>query len=43
MASNNAQVITFGSQIIGPQVAEKLIDIWLASEFPGRMSGSKVA
>lgn len=43
VASNNAQVITFGSQIIGPQVAEKLIDIWLASEFQGGRSAPKVA
>jgi ribose 5-phosphate isomerase B len=43
VASNNAQVITFGAQIIGPQVAEKLIDIWLASEFQGGRSAPKVA
>jgi ribose 5-phosphate isomerase B len=43
VASNNAQIITFGSQIIGPQVAEKLIDIWLESEFQGGRSAPKVA
>jgi ribose 5-phosphate isomerase B len=42
VASNNAQIITFGAQIIGPQVAEKLIDIWLASEFQGGRSAPKV-
>jgi ribose 5-phosphate isomerase B len=43
VASNNAQIVTFGSQIIGPAVAEKLIDIWLASEFQGGRSAPKVA
>jgi ribose 5-phosphate isomerase B len=43
VASNNAQVITFGAQITGPEVARKLVDIWIESEFqPGR-SGPKVA
>ncbi|BAM00524.1 MULTISPECIES: ribose 5-phosphate isomerase B [Caldilinea] len=43
VASNNAQIITFGSQITGPAVAEKLIDIWLESEFQGGRSAPKVA
>ncbi len=34
-ASNNAQIITFGSQIVGAEVAKKLMDIWLQSEFQG--------
>jgi ribose 5-phosphate isomerase B len=42
-ASNNAQVITFGSQITGGAVAEKLIDIWLKSEYQGGRSAPKVA
>lgn len=42
-ASNNAQIITMGSQIIGPEVAKKLIDIWLESEFQGGRSAPKVA
>lgn len=41
-ASNNANVITMGSQVTGPDVAKKLIDIWLASEFQGGRSASKV-
>lgn len=41
-ASNNAQIITFGSQIIGLEVAKKLIDIWLKSEFQGGRSAPKV-
>ena len=43
VASNNAQVITMGSQITGPAVAKKLIDIWLESEFQGGRSAPKVA
>jgi ribose 5-phosphate isomerase B len=41
-ASNNAQIITMGSQIIGTAVAKKLVDIWLESEFQGGRSASKV-
>ena len=41
-ASNNAQIITFGSQIIGIEVAKKLLDIWLKSEFQGGRSAPKV-
>ncbi len=43
VASNNAQVITFGAKITGTSVAEKLIDIWLESEFQGGRSAPKVA
>ena len=42
VASNNAQVITFGAQITGPAVAKKLIDIWLESEYQGGRSAPKV-
>jgi ribose 5-phosphate isomerase B len=42
-ASNNAQIITMGSQIIAPEVAKKLIDIWLGSDFQGGRSAPKVA
>jgi len=41
-ASNDAQVCCFGSQIIGPGMAEKLLEIWLASEFQGGRSLPKV-
>lgn len=41
-ASNNAQIITFGSQIVGIEVAKKLLDIWLKSEFQGGRSAPKV-
>lgn len=42
-ASNNAQIITMGSQVVGPEVAKKLVDIWLKSEFQGGRSTTKVA
>jgi ribose 5-phosphate isomerase B len=42
-ASNNAQIITMGSEVIGPGVARKLVEIWLASEFQSGRSGPKVA
>lgn len=40
--SNDAQVITFGAQIISPTLARILLDHWLASEFQGGRSTSKV-
>jgi ribose 5-phosphate isomerase B len=43
VASNNAQIITFGAQITEAAVAEKLIDIWLESEYQGGRSAPKVA
>ncbi len=42
-ASNDAQIITLGSQVTTPQVAKKLVDIWLNSEFQGGRSAPKVA
>jgi ribose 5-phosphate isomerase B len=31
--SNNAQVITMGARVIGPELAKAIVDSWLASEF----------
>ena len=31
--SNNAQIITMGARVIGPEVAKAIVDTWLASEF----------
>ncbi|HYF92430.1 MAG TPA: ribose 5-phosphate isomerase B [Symbiobacteriaceae bacterium] len=42
-ASNNAQIITLGSQIMGPEVAKKLIDVWVKSSYQGGRSAPKVA
>jgi ribose 5-phosphate isomerase B len=41
-ASNNAHVITLGSQTIGTEVAKKLVDIWLKAEYSGGRSAPKV-
>lgn len=41
--SNNAQVICFGSRVLAPNVAELLLDHFLASQFQGGGSGRKVA
>ena len=41
-ASNDAQVATMGSQVVGIPTAKKLIDIWLESEFQGGRSLPKV-
>ena len=40
--SNDAQVITMGAQIVAPTLARLLIDHWLASEFAGGRSATKV-
>ena len=41
--SNDAQVMTMGSQIVGPALARSLVDHWLESEFQGGRSTPKVA
>jgi len=40
--SNNAQIMTMGAQIIGPELAKILVDAWLHSEFQGGRSAPKV-
>jgi ribose 5-phosphate isomerase B len=40
--SNDAQVMTMGARIIGPELAKSLVRIWLASEFAGGASAAKV-
>ena len=41
--SNDAQVITMGARVIGPELAKSILDAWLASEFEPARSGLKVA
>jgi ribose 5-phosphate isomerase B len=40
--SNNAQIMTMGAQVIGPELAKTLIVTWLNSEFQGGRSQPKV-
>ena len=42
IASNNAQVITFGALITGAPNAKMYTDIWLQNEFQSERSGKKV-
>lgn len=41
--SNNTNIMTMGARVIGPEVAKKMVDVWLDSEFAGGDSASKVA
>jgi len=40
--SNDAQILTMGAQIVGPELAKKLVEVWLVSEFQGGRSERKV-
>jgi len=31
--SNNAQIITMGARVVGPELAKFVVDVWLASAF----------
>ena len=42
-ASNDAQIITIGSQVTTATIALRLLEVWLQSEFQGGRSASKVA
>ena len=41
--SNDAQVITMGARVIGPELAKSILHAWLDSEFEPDRSGPKVA
>jgi D-erythrulose 4-phosphate isomerase len=42
--SNNAQIITMGARVIGPELAKAIVDMWLVSEFdPKGASADNVA
>ena len=40
--SNNAQIMTMGSRVIGAELAKQMVEIWMNSEFLGGGSASKV-
>lgn len=40
--SNNAQVITMGARVVGPELAKSILAVWMASEFEGGRSTAKV-
>jgi ribose 5-phosphate isomerase B len=41
--SNDAQVLTMGARVIGPELAKVIVQAWLQSEFAGGASARKVA
>jgi ribose 5-phosphate isomerase B len=41
--SNDAQVLTMGARVIGPELAKVIVRAWLESEFAGGASARKVA
>ncbi len=40
--SNDAQIITIGARVVGPELAKAIVDSWLRSEFDGGRSQPKV-
>ena len=40
--SNDCQIMTLGSRVIGAELAKSLVDVWLRSEFQADRSGPKV-
>jgi ribose 5-phosphate isomerase B len=41
--SADAQIITLGARVIGPELAKTIVDAWLKAEFEPERSGRKVA
>jgi ribose 5-phosphate isomerase B len=40
--SNNAQILTMGGRVIGPENAKTVLDAWMESDFQGGRSAPKV-
>jgi len=38
--SNNAQIITLGARVVGPELAKTIVDAYLASEFDPKGSSA---
>ncbi|GBQ56965.1 ribose-5-phosphate isomerase B [Komagataeibacter swingsii DSM 16373] len=43
MKSNNAQIITLGSRVIGPELAKTIVKAYLSSQFSGGPSAEKIS
>jgi ribose 5-phosphate isomerase B len=41
--SNDAQIVTIGARVVGPELAKAIVDAFLASDFQGGRSSDKVA
>lgn len=41
--SNDSNVMTVGAKVIGPELARKMVSMWLSSEFAGGRSARKVS
>lgn len=42
-ASNDAHILTMGARVIGPELALRILDTWLQTDFGGGASARKVA
>ena len=38
--SNNAQIVTLGARVVGPELAKSIVRTWLGAEFAGESSAS---
>jgi ribose 5-phosphate isomerase B len=38
--SNDAQIVTLGARVVGPELAKSIVTVWLESEFEGELSPS---
>jgi ribose 5-phosphate isomerase B len=41
--SNDAQIVTLGARVVGPELAKSVVDTFLGAEFQGGRSAPKVA
>ncbi|MEO8849828.1 MAG: RpiB/LacA/LacB family sugar-phosphate isomerase, partial [Casimicrobiaceae bacterium] len=41
--SNDAQIVTLGARVVGPELAKAVVDTFLASDYQGGRSADKVA
>lgn len=41
--SNDAQIVTLGARVVGPELAKSIVEAFLANDFPGGPSATKLA